>query len=181
METRITLRLYGGSQLWTRETARKVRADVVKILDELQGGDTLVIDTKGVEVFDYSFANELFGKTILSLAQEYPGRFLLVENLTRYTKENLVKALEGLGLMIIERKEGKLTLLGKVHPSDQATFSAILPGKGAVTAAELRDKLKLNLNAMNERLSKLAGFGLVRREKGASLAGREQYEYRVLG
>jgi len=33
---------------------------------------------------------------------------------------------------------------------------------------------------MNERLSKLTSMGIVRREKGSSATGREQYVYRVL-
>ena len=82
----------------------------------------LFIDAKGVEVFDYSFANELFGKTILSLPNEYPGRFFLVENLTTYTHENLGKALESLSLMMIERKGKKMQLIGKVHPADLESF-----------------------------------------------------------
>jgi hypothetical protein len=49
------------------------------MLEELHAGDVMVIDAQGVEVFDYSFANELFGKTLLSLAAEHPGRFLVVE------------------------------------------------------------------------------------------------------
>jgi hypothetical protein len=64
---------------------------------------TMVIDVRSVEVFDYSFANELFAKTLLSLSVEYPGRFLVVEHLTFYTRENLEKTLESVGLTIIER------------------------------------------------------------------------------
>jgi len=180
MDKRLELGRY-GPQLWTREKAREVRTALDPVLDELRAGDTLVIDTKGVEVFDYSFANELFGKIVLSFPREYPGRFVIVENLTKYTRENLDKALDGMGLVMIERKGGGLQLVGKVHPADEKTFEAIVRKGGAVTAAELSEKLKVNLNAMNERLSKLATLGLVRREKGISPAGREQFEYRVLG
>jgi hypothetical protein len=179
MENRLELRRY-GPHLWTREKAREVRSALDRMLDELRAGDTLVIDTKGVEVFDYSFANELFGKIILSIPREYPGRFVVVENLTKYTRENLDKALEGMGLMMIERKGGGLQLVGKVHPADEKTFETIALKGAPVTAAEMSDKLKVNLNAMNERLSKLVALGLVRREKGISPAGREQFEYRVL-
>lgn len=160
--------------------ARKIRAELTSLLDELQTGDTLVIDAKGVDVFDYSFANELFGKLILAMPVDYPDRFITVENLTSYTRENLTKALEGMGLAMIERKAGKPGLIGKVHPTDEQTFTAIVRGKGPVTAAELKETLEINLNAANERLSKLASLGLVRRQRGTSPAGREQYEYCVL-
>ena len=60
------------------------------------------------------------------------------------------------------------------------TFDAIVRAKEPITAAELSSQLDVNLTAMNERLSKLARMGLVRREKGTSPAGREQYLYAVL-
>lgn len=169
-----------GEQLWTRERAREIRAELTKMLETLQAGDTLVVDARGVEVFDYSFANELFGKAVLSLPVEHPGRFLVVEHLTAYTRENLAKALETLNVAIIERKKGRLELLGKVHPADVETFQILVAAKGSVSAGELSKKLSVNLTAMNERLSKLTTSGLVRRKKSASQAGREQYEYLVL-
>jgi predicted transcriptional regulator len=70
--------------------------------------------------------------------------------------------------------------LGKLHPADQTTFDAIAQAREPITAAELSGQLGVNLTAMNERLSKLARLGLVRREKGISPAGREQYLYAVL-
>jgi DNA-binding HxlR family transcriptional regulator len=179
MERRFTLGRH-GKQLWTREKAREVRAVLDPLLDHLSAGDVLVVDTKGVEVFDYSFANEFFGNIVLSLARQYPGRFVVVEHLTKYTRENLAKALEGMNLAMIGRKAGELELIGKQHPADKKTFAAIARAAGPLTAAQLSERLKVNLNAMNERLTKLTNLGLVRRDKTSSSAGREQYEYRVL-
>jgi len=169
-----------GAQLWTREKARQIRDDLTKKLEALSPGDVLTINAKGVEVFDYSFANELFGKTLLTLPHEFPGRFLVIENLTRYTRENLSKALEGMNLTMIEKTEKKLKLLGKVSAIDEQTFLAITKLKKPITANELKEKLKINLNAANERLSKLVTMGLARRQSSVSAAGREQYEYSVL-
>jgi hypothetical protein len=169
-----------GSQLWTRETAKKIAPQLQGMLQELGPGDILVIDGKGVEVFDYSFANEFFAKTLLSLPLEYPGRFLVAENLTTYTRENLEKALESVGLVMIERQEKRLHLLGKLHPADQTTFDAITQASEPITAVELAGQLHVHLTAMNERLSKLTKLGVIRREKGISPAGREQYLYVVL-
>jgi hypothetical protein len=177
MEKRFKLQ---GPHLWTRERAKEIRAEVTEELESMDAGDTLVIDLGDVKVFDYSFANELFGKTMLSLAREYPGRFVIVENLTEYTRENLGKALEGLGLAMIERQKRALLLVGKVHPADKETFDAIVSSGSPVSAGVLSKKLGLNLTAMNERLSKLTNLGLVRRDKGSSAAGREQYEYQAL-
>lgn len=179
MEVTFPLAHY-GRQLWTRDTAQRVRSDLFAMLARLEGGDTVVIDARDVDVFDYSFANELFGKTVISLPTEFPGRFVVVEHLSTYTRENLAHALESLGLAIIERRGKKLSLIGKIHPADQETFAAIVQAKAAVTAAALAEHLEVNLTAMNERLTKLAKLGLVRRERGTSAAGREQYLYTVL-
>ena len=171
-----------GKQLWTRELARKVRRDLLRALDtKVKAGEaaTLVIDVKQVEVFDYSFANELFGKTLLSLPNEYPGVILVVENLNEYTRENLAQALETLGLMVVERTGKNLHLIGKVAPSDKETFEAIAKMDEPVPSGQLTEILKINVSAMNERLSKLTDLGLLRRSKGVSSAGREQFVYSV--
>jgi hypothetical protein len=179
MEERFILSKY-GKQLWTRELAKRIRAELVEKLADLEKGSTLVIDAKGVEVFDYSFANELFGKTAMNAATEFPDRFVVVEHLTEYTRENLGKALEALGVAMIERRKEKPELIGKFHPADQETFQALVEAREPVSAGALSKKLGVNLTAMNERLAKLSGLGLARREKGSSAAGREQYEYQVL-
>ena len=169
-----------GKHLWTRERARDIRQKLEKLLERAKLGDVVVIDARDVEVFDFSFANELFGKILLNLSQEHVGRFLVVENLTKYAAENLSKALESMGLIMVGRKGRKYHLLGKVHMVDESTYSAIIRKRGPVTASALKEELGINLTAVNERLTKLTNLGLIRRQKGASPAGREQYEYRAL-
>jgi hypothetical protein len=180
MEKRMKLSQY-GSQLWTREKARQIRSRVDAILRTLEVGDVLVIDAAAVEAFDFSFATELFGKTLMTLAVESPGRFLIVENLNECTEENLKQALESLNVAMIERKKTNVNLLGKAHPADRETIAAIVNAGQAVSAGALSRDLQVNLTAMNERLSKLTSMGIVRREKGSSATGREQYVYRILG
>ncbi len=179
MEKALPLKKH-GPRLWTRDLAKLIRKELDDLLAQTQPGDTVAIDATGVEVFDYSFANELFGKSLLSLGIEYPGRFLVVEGLTTYTRENLTKALESLNLAMIERKKQKLEIIGKIHPAYKETFQAIVKAKESISANALRDQLGINLTAANERLTKLATIGLVRREKATSIAGREQFLYTVL-
>jgi len=180
MEKRFPLATPKRKRLWTREVARPLREALEDELAQIAPGDVLIIDMKGVEAFDYSFANEFFGKAILSLPKLYPERFLIVEGLNEYTRENLKNALESLALAMIERHSHKLALIGKVHPIDSSTFEAITKARHGVTAAALRDLLQINVTAVNERLTKLSNLGLVRRRTGSSPAGREQYEYSVL-
>jgi len=176
MEKRLALAAF-GKQLWTRDSARTIRAELNKLLDSVDEGSSVIVDAKGVEVFDYSFANELFGKSLLSIPSEYPGRFLVVENLTAYTRENLIKALESLGIAMIERKNKTFDLIGKTHAAYVETFKTISKSKTPVTANAMSEKLDINITAANERLSKLVSFGLIRRDKARSAAGREQYVY----
>lgn len=177
---RLLLRRYGdGKHLWTRELAREIRTDLTRLVSAVDAGDAVIIDAGGIEVFDYSFANELFGKTVLMLPREYPGRFVIVENLTPYARENLERALEGLGLAIIERQGSRIGLLGKVHRVDTSTFEALVRAGRPIVAAELKDRLGLTITAMNERLTKLTQLGLLFRQRSASSAGREQYVYQV--
>jgi STAS-like domain of unknown function (DUF4325) len=179
MEKVLHLKKY-GKHLWTRELAKEIREELNKLLSGTSIGDTIIISANGVEVFDYSFANELFGKSLFALGIDFPGRFLVVEGLTPYTRENLVKALESLNLAMIERKKQKLEIIGKIHPAYQETFKVISVSKDAISANSLTDKLNINLTATNERLAKLTAMGLVRRKKATSTAGREQFLYTVL-
>jgi hypothetical protein len=169
-----------GPRLWTRDAARPIRHQLEDLLEAVQPGDVIIIDMKGIEAFDYSFANEFFGKTLLALPRTYPGRFVVIEGLNQYTRENLIAALHTLSLAAIERSGRTLELIGKFHPADTVTFTAIAQARTGVTAAQLRDLLAINLAAVNERLAKLTSLGLVRRRPGSSPAGREQYEYSVL-
>jgi hypothetical protein len=169
-----------GTQLWTGKRGQAVRQEALAQLATLASGDTLVIDLKNVEVFDFSFANEFFGKLLQQLPVDYPGRFLVVEHLNDDTREDLTQALESLGLVVIERVRKQVRLIGKLHPTDLHTFQAIATAQRPITAAELAEQLGTNPTAMNERLGKLAKLGVVRREKTVSSAGREQYQYTVL-
>lgn len=167
-----------GARLWTRERARKIRSDLTPYLDDLSPGELLIIDLDEVEVFDYSFANELFGRTLMSLPREYPGRFLAVEHLSEYVRENLTQALLSLDLTMLEVKGDALHLIGKVHAVDRETFEAIVGADEPATAAELGERLEVSQTAMNERLTKLYERALIHRDKGVSPAGRELYVYR---
>jgi hypothetical protein len=114
MEQRLDLVRY-GSQLWGKDEARRIRGRAASILETLNVGDVLVIDAVKVDAFDFSFAAELFGKALLTMGVEFPGRFFVVENLNECTRENLQRALESLNTVMIERKGGDLALLGKVQ------------------------------------------------------------------
>lgn len=175
-ETRLRLRKY-GPRLWTREKAKSIRADAELRLEALPALSTLVIDGADVEVFDFSFANELFGRLILSLPTLEPARFIVVEHLEPYARENLDKALLLLNLAIVERRNGRANLLGKVGSADVKTFANLVASRGPATAVQLAERLETSLTAMNERLAKLTKLGVVTRVRAEEPSGREPYAY----
>jgi hypothetical protein len=110
MEKRFGLKKF-GNQLWTRETARPIRTRLSDMLETMRVGDVLVVDMSGVDIFDFSFASELFGKALSRLGVDYPGRFVITEGLTESARENLNQALEVSNLIMIERQGHELRLL----------------------------------------------------------------------
>jgi hypothetical protein len=179
MEKKFALKRF-GDQLWTRETARPIRAQLSDILETMREGDVLVVDASGVDIFDFSFASELFVKAVSRLGVDHPGRFVVTEGLTESARENLNQALEASNLIMIERQGHELCLLGRVHQFDRDTFTGIVEAGEAVSAAALGKKLDVSPTAMNERLSKLNNLGVIRREKSSSASGREQFIYKVM-
>ena len=181
MEKRFNLGRF-GKHLWLRDRAREVKPHLLKLFEDLEIGGVVVVDIDGVEAIDQSFPNELFVTTLQKLTIDYPGRFLIFENVSDYMREQLQTAFDrpplGIAVAAIERrKDGSLHLFGKFHPADEETFAAILKAGGSATASELTEQLGVNLTAMNERLTKLTKLGIIRRDKATSQAGREQYQY----
>ena len=176
MESRIALKKY-GPRLWTREKAREIRHVVEDRLETMPAMATLVIDGAGVEVFDFSFANELFGRLAIALPTLSSPRFVVVEHLEPYARENLEKALLILGLAIVERRGAKAQLLGKVGAADAETFALLSGTTRPTTAGQLAEKLRTALTAMNERLTRLMKLGVVARVRAEQPTGREQYAY----
>jgi DNA-binding MarR family transcriptional regulator len=169
-----------GPYHWTRESAVPFREAIEHELEALETGRALVVDAQRVEVFDVSFAAEVFGRTLLMLPRLYPGRFLAVEHLKPSARENLLVTLERMNLPLIELVDGHIRLLGRFHPTDLETISALERFETPVAATELATELGLSINATNERLGKLVSLALVDRERVKSPAGREQFVYQTL-
>jgi len=169
-------------QLWGRVMGRAVRAQLEERLEVLPAGDRLLIDLKGVEVFDVSFAAEAFGRLIGGIAAAYADRGVVFTNIEADSVyDNLNAALDLLGLMaLVVYGPRKWVLVGKAAETDKATMDALRVLKQA-TAPEIADKLGIKLTACNQRLRKLLDNGVVVRAKEAGEAGGESYIYRWLG
>lgn len=166
------LRNYGGKRLWTRDKAVGIRLKLERKLREATSGDIIRIDCSDVEVFDISFAAELFVKTLSTVSSNYPGRCIVFGGLTDYTRENLSAALREAGLMAVETDDRTVHLLGKYSPSDEQTLQMLHDERRAYSVRELADALSIKVTAANERLSKLARMAVLRQEPARS--GRTQ-------
>src|SRR5918994_4401961 len=71
----------GGKLMVTRGTGRRVREALVEALEGLPSGGVLYVDTRGVELMDYSFADEALGILASRVAAGGDGgrRVVLVE------------------------------------------------------------------------------------------------------
>jgi len=170
----------GRSELWTREFAKQIRNGLNDVLENAGSNGVVVINADGIKVFDFSFANEFFGKSILSLSSEYPGRILLVENLDEYTEENLVETLKSLNIAMLNRKNGEIFVIGKLHSAYIETFFLIYRAAVPLTANNVGENMGITATAANERLTKLTELGLMRRKKDVSNSGREIYVYSTI-
>src|SRR5439155_14295086 len=131
-----------GSRLWTRETAREIRRAIEDQLLEMSDDSVLTVDASGVEVFDFSFASELFGKLVLGVPAEFPGRYVVVTGLSDYLRENLDAALKSIGVMMLEiQSRRRWNLLGKQSPSDRETLVSLNEFGRSVSATELAEEL----------------------------------------
>lgn len=167
--------------LWTREIANDPLAMAVTILERLRPGDILTIDMAAIDAIDFSFAAGLFGRLLLRAKSEFPERFVVVRNLEPVARENLAVTLVSLDLVMIESLHGgQFDLLGKFHPLDLETFRIVLDHDNRLTSRDLQALKQLAANTANERLSKLVELGLVRRVKGISPAGRQEFSYIAL-
>ncbi len=187
-----------GKHLAMRPLGRSVQEKLDARLRALPMGGVLVVDFEGVEMMDYSFADEALG-TILSrmAAKEYPDRHLVIETkgdeLSDALLENVEVALnrrEVAALVLpqntmnktkkapnISAVAGKWRILGDLPTHLVDTLRAVMD-KGCVTVRDLSEALKLDsATACNNRIARLYQMHLVRREATVVPEGGRQYCY----
>ena len=85
---------FGGKLMVTRSTGRAVREALEEALVALPKGGVLYVDTRGVELMDYSFADEALGILASRAASgEYGDRHLVLLEEDRDLLENVEASL----------------------------------------------------------------------------------------
>jgi hypothetical protein len=152
---------FGGKLMVTRSTGRAVREALEEALVALPKGGTLYVDTRGVELMDYSFADEALGILASRAASgEYGDRHLVLVEEDRDLLENVEASLRQRSLAIIRVDEvgAEASIVGEVPDHLVETLQAIYDA-GSITNAALAAKLGLNHTACNNRATRLAKLG----------------------
>ncbi len=170
---------FGGKLMVTRSTGRMVREALEEALASLPKGGVLYVDTRGVELMDYSFADEALGILASRAASgEYGDRHLVLVEEDRDLLENVEASLRQRSLAIIRVDEvgAEPSIVGEVPEHLVATLQAIYDA-GSITNAALAAKLGLNHTACNNRATRLAKLGLIHRRIETAAPGGRQYTY----
>ena len=170
---------FGGKLMVTRSTGRAVREALEEALAGLPKGGVLYVDTRGVELMDYSFADEALGILASRGASgEYGDRHLVLVEEDRDLLENVEASLRQRSLAMIRVDEvgGEPTIVGEVPEHLVATLQAIYDA-GSITNAALAARLALNHTACNNRATRLAKLGLIHRRIETAAPGGRQYTY----
>ncbi len=170
---------FGGKLMVTRRTGRAVREALEEELAALPKGGTLYVDTRGVELMDYSFADEALGIMASRVASgEYGDRHLVLVEEDRDLLENVEASLRqrSLAMIRVEEVGGEPGIVGTVPDHLVETLQAIYDA-GSITNAALAAKLGLNHTACNNRATRLAKLGLIHRRIETAAPGGRQYTY----
>jgi hypothetical protein len=148
---------FGGKLMVTRRTGRAVRAALEEALADLPKGGTLYVDTRGVELMDYSFADEALGILASRAASgEYGERHLVLVEEDRDLLENVEASLmqRSLAMIRVDEIGAEPDIVGKVPDHLVDTLQAIYDA-GSITNTALAAKLGLNNTACNNRATRL--------------------------
>ena len=169
----------GGKLMVTRGTGRRVREALGEVLESLAGGGVLYVDVRGVELMDYSFADEALGILASRVAAgEYGDRRVVLVEEDRELLENIEASLRQRSLAMIRVDEPGATpeIVGEVPEHLVETLQAIYDA-GSISNADLAARLGVNHTACNNRATRLFKLGLIHRRKNTAAPGGRQYSY----
>ena len=169
----------GGKLMVTRRTGRAVSESLEETLAALPKGDVLYVDTRGVDLMDYSFADEALGILASRVASgEYGERHLILVEEDRDLLENVEASLRqrSLAMLRIDEIGAEPKIVGELPEHLVETLNAIYEA-GSITNAALAARLGLNHTAGNNRATRLAKLGLIRRRIETAAPGGRQYAY----
>lgn len=171
--TMITYNLYkllkeelknGSSDLVTRPSGQVIRERIERDISKEKNGELIALDFSKIGIVDYSCADEIVAKLISRLlGDEYGDKYIILTGLNENQKENIEVALERKDLAVMtETRGGEKILLGSLNNYLKETLN-LIHKKGKITAKELSEAMKLEMNTSGTRLLNLYKKRVVRR------------------
>jgi hypothetical protein len=163
----------GSSDLVTRTSGQVIRNRIERDIEKEIDGEVIALDFSKIGIIDYSCADEVVAKLISRLlGGEYGDRYIVLTGLNENQKENIEVALERKDLSVIaEERNGKKILVGNLNNYLKETLDFALK-KGVITAKELAEAMKLEMNTSGTRLLNLHKKRLVKRTEEIRNGGR---------
>jgi len=157
----------GSFDLVTRSSGQVIRRRIEREIEKEKNGEVIALDFSKVGIIDYSCADEVIAKLISRLlGGEYGDKYIFLTGLNENKKENIEVALERKDLAVMaEMKNGQKLLLGNLNNYLKETLEVIAK-KGKITAKELSEIMKLEMNTSGTRLLNLYKKRLVKRIDG---------------
>ncbi len=172
----------GSKNLVTRETGKVIREAIENRIQDEPGGTIVILDFSGVGIIDFSCAEEVIAKMTARLNNmEYGDKYILLSKLTLNQEENIHAALESKKLLALSLKGAeKPKYLGVLNPYLMDTLEFILERK-SITARELADLTRVEINTASTKLLNLYKARLVSRERvSLEEGGGRQFIYKSL-
>jgi hypothetical protein len=166
--------------LATREEGKLVREYIADELEKLIAGEVLLLDFSKVIIIDWSCSDEIIAKIVSRLkGKEFGDKYICLSNLSKNHKENINAALSDKNLATVMLDNNELSVIGSINTYLHETFKYVINNK-EVTARQLADDLKVQINTASTRLLNLYKECLIKREEDVITEGAKQFIYKSL-
>ena len=163
----------GSSDLVTRESGQIIRNRIERDIEKEKKREVIALDFSKIGIIDFSCADEVIAKLISRLlGGEYGDKYIVLTGLNENQMENIEVALERKDLAVIAHvRNGKKILIGSLNNYLKETLDKVQK-KDNLTARELSETMKLEMNTSGTRLLNLHKKRLVKRIEEIRNGGR---------
>lgn len=154
----------GSNDLVTRPSGQVIRERIERDIAKAKDGDVIALDFLKIGIIDYSCADEIVAKLISRLLSgEYGDKYIVLTGINENQKENIEVALDRKDLAVIAgMRHREKILLGSLNNYLKETLN-LINKKGKITAKELSETMRLEMNTSGTRLLNLYKKRLVKR------------------
>lgn len=163
----------GSSDLVTRQSGQVIRGRIERQIEKEKNGEVIALDFSNIGIIDFSCADEVVAKLVSRLLSgEYGDKYFVLTGLNENQKENIEVALERKDLAImVGIRNGRKSLIGSLNNYLKETLDSILK-RDRITARELSEAMKLEMNTSGTRLLNLHKKRLIKRMEKIRNGGR---------